>query len=59
MLLYIMETAHEGSQKLFEKYRGNKKDNGYRQTQRQDFDYEKDILLDEDVDDYNAFDYED
>jgi len=58
MVLTMMETAHNSSQRLLNYY--IRKD-GYESKSRapSDFDYEHEILLEEDDDDFQAFDYED
>lgn len=56
MVLYMMYTAHSGSTGVLQYYRGDKYKKG---EYGECYDYEKVILLEEDADDYNAFDYED
>ncbi|CDW89755.1 UNKNOWN [Stylonychia lemnae] len=57
LLLSMMETAHSSSQKLLSYY--SKKEGYQNKTNgNNDFDYEREILLEEDDDDFQAFDYE-
>ena len=60
MMLYMMYTAHNGSSGILKYYAPGsdkgKKDYG---GASDFYDYDKVILLEEDADDYNAFDYED
>lgn len=60
MVLYLMYQAHSGSTGLLQYYVINGK-NGKKDSKgtSDHSDYEKIILLEEDADDYNAFDYED
>jgi hypothetical protein len=58
MVLVMMSAAHNSSQKVIHMYRG-KGDFSYKSAPMSDYDYEKEILLEEDADDYHAFDYED
>jgi hypothetical protein len=57
MVLFMMETAHTSSQKLINYYR-SKEGYEYKARSSSDFDYEREILLEEDDDDFQAFDYE-
>lgn len=62
MLLHMMYTAHSGSTGLLKYYApggGEKGKKDYGSTSAEYYDYEKVILLEEDADDFNAFDYED
>ncbi len=58
MVLVMMTFAHESSQKVFFYYR-RKEGYEYKNAQNNDYDYEREILLEEDIDDFQAFDYED
>lgn len=57
MVLIMMESAHTNSQKVLNYYH-KKEGYDYKTSAYSDYDYEKEILLEEDADDLQAFDYE-
>lgn len=61
MFLTLISSAHTNTSRVLNYYRMKKYDCEYKpapSNDNEDFDYERDILLDEDADDFNAFDYE-
>ena len=58
MVLVLMDTAHNGSLSVLNYYKSKKDGYQYKNASHNDFDYEKEILLEEDDDDVHAFDYE-
>ena len=59
MVLVLMNSAHSGSMGLLQRFIVVKKDDKLKEEILNNYDCEKVILLEEDADDYNAFDYED
>lgn len=58
MVLVMMTIAHNNTQKILFYYR-KKEGYEYKSAPANDYEYEREILLEEDADDYHAFDYED
>ena len=60
MVLTLMSAAHVNTARILNYYKAKKEGYEYKSAHinDNDFDYERDILLDEDADDLNAFDYE-
>jgi len=58
MVLVMMSVAHESTEKIIFYYR-RKEGYDYKGASSNDYDYEKEILLEEDADDFHAFDYDD
>ena len=56
MVLVMMSVAHDSTEKIIFYYRRKE---GYEHKGGNDYDYEREILLEEDADDFHAFDYED
>lgn len=60
MFLTMISSAHSNTSRVLSYYKAKKEGYDYKSAHANDddFDYERDILLDEDADDFNAFDYE-
>ncbi len=59
MVLVMMTYAHQNTEKVFYYYRRRKEGYEYKNAPTYDQDYEREILLEEDADDFHAFDYDD
>ena len=59
MLFNMMMLAYDNQHEFVSYFTSNRRQHSYKQASLNDNEYERDIVLDEDGDDYRAFDYED